>query len=202
MRNSSTEVVQVCLFFPLGAISVSGANLEPEYFFIKICFNLEIPNNFESEQECNNYCKVVKEAHFGHHHTELEEIEKSASANPPKCLSPTYDFYIEMGSITCDNYQSKFQFNFESGLCEGFRWGGCLDIDNMFDDMARCIAECSPYTLPPTTTTTTTTTTTSTTTTTQRPLPSQQRDNSATTLSTTSYGLILLTGASTLLHFC
>lgn len=84
-------------------------------------------NNFESLQECKETC---------------ESNERFLNENIEKLGLSDFCFYSpEPGP--CKAYFVRYYYDYATGNCENFVYGGCGGNENNFDDLETCIKTCS-----------------------------------------------------------
>jgi len=96
-------------------------------------------NNFADERSCQQTCA------------------RHMSQPTPRLLTPTPTNRIcqlPMEAGPCYALKPRFFFNFQSGRCEEFIYGGCQGNKNNFQTMQECVSACGkqPRGLPPVTT--------------------------------------------------
>ncbi|XP_038653497.1 BPTI/Kunitz domain-containing protein-like isoform X3 [Scyliorhinus canicula] len=75
-------------------------------------------NNFESQAECTLHCRKIKKV-------------------PKICR-------LEADTGPCRASFTKYFYNFTTGQCEDFTFGGCYGNDNNFNDISTCLMKCKP----------------------------------------------------------
>ncbi|GCB61692.1 hypothetical protein scyTo_0012959 [Scyliorhinus torazame] len=75
-------------------------------------------NNFESQTECTLHCRKIKKV-------------------PKICR-------LQAVTGPCRASFTKYFYNFTTGECEDFTFGGCYGNDNNFNDISTCLRECKP----------------------------------------------------------
>ncbi|XP_048414329.1 tissue factor pathway inhibitor 2 [Stegostoma tigrinum] len=75
-------------------------------------------NNFKTLKECTRHCRRIKKV-------------------PKACR-------LEADSGPCRAYLERYFYNFTTGQCEEFVFGGCRGNENNFKDVSSCQNECKP----------------------------------------------------------
>ncbi|NXN99485.1 TFPI1 inhibitor, partial [Rhinopomastus cyanomelas] len=87
-------------------------------------------NNFLTLEECRKKCVAA-----GHSSVVLSQSAKALPQRPDIC-------FHEKDPGICRGYFSRYFYNKETGLCELFKYGGCLGNQNNFRSMEECQATC------------------------------------------------------------
>jgi len=89
-------------------------------------------NNFDSVRQCEEECSVVKSPN-GSDSASNEDICRS----PPTKVSET--------GISCTAALPMWTFNFASGQCEEYLYGGCGATDNLYQTRSECFSTCRTF---------------------------------------------------------
>ncbi|KAK4288694.1 hypothetical protein Pmani_038287 [Petrolisthes manimaculis] len=95
-----------------------------EYFLYGGC--LGNSNNFQTLQDCQAAC----------HNTIITDVTQTPTSDPSQCL-----LFKDVGP--CQNFNRRYYYNSETGLCEYFLYGGCLGNSNNFQTHYECWSACN-----------------------------------------------------------